>query len=56
MSPSIKNRRKKHCFDGWEHYSYSAGKWMCGRQVTIKKNGVRGIRYIKKTKKSRRLD
>ncbi len=46
----IKNRKRKHCFDGWEHYNESMDKWMCGKQIVDKYNRVRGVRYVRAKK------
>ena len=43
----IRNRRRKQCFDGWEHLNVVTGEWMCGKKLIDKKNRLRGMRYVR---------
>ena len=43
----MKNRIKTSCFDGWEHFNVSTGKWKCGKKIIDNYNRIKGSRYIK---------
>ena len=40
------NRRKKYCFDGWEHYNPFLGKWTCGKKIVRSRSVFRGAKSI----------
>ena len=43
---SGKNRIRKTCFDGWEHYNFTNDRWICGKDRKIKLSDIkRGITY-----------